>query len=105
MVDGEPTGPETADIVVTPPQVGVFEHYRIKLCVKNTVPANCREEECRPVNPYPTPTTCPFTNLLDDTTYTVEAWAVTADNVDSPVSNTDQFSTPKYRQAGACRRA
>ena len=93
VVDGQPTGPNTANIVVTPPAVGgPWERYILSICKAGTT--DCKEVECA-AKPSGT-TTCPVDGPDPDTDYTVEAKAVRPDGQESLLSNIDPFTTSGF---------
>lgn len=85
VVDAQPTSPEAADVVVTPPEFappGGWDKYVLTICPTNPA-GTCFDQDCTPVNAYDAgstndDTTCQLTGLNDDTTYSVEVGASTA---------------------------
>ena len=96
------TGPNSADIVVTPPASGgPFDHFELTICIAGT--GDCFTQQCPASGGA---TTCPIstpgcadtaTNCLRaNTTYTVSTVAVRPDGQVSLPSNTQPFTTAPY---------
>lgn len=105
--DGVPgtvgTGPNSADIVVTPPSVGgPFDRFELTICIEGTT--DCFTSIC-PASADAT-TTCPVSTpgcsdtatdcLRAETRYTVRTVAITPNGDVSLPSNTEPFQTTKY---------
>lgn len=106
--EGDPgtvgTGPNTANIVVTPPDAGgPYVRFELTICIEGTT--NCFKQNCSATAGAPT-TTCPISTpgcadtatdcLRAETTYTVTAVAITDTGAVSLPSNTEPFQTTKY---------
>ena len=98
------TGPNSADIVVTPPALGgPFDHFELTICIAGT--SDCFTQQCPAAQDGGT-TTCPINTpgcadtatdcLRANTTYTVSTVAVTPDGQTSLPSNTEPFTTAPY---------
>lgn len=105
--NGEPatvgTGPNSANIVVTPPAAGgPFASFNLTICIAGTT--DCFTQSC-PASGG-TNTTCPISApgcadtatdcLRAETNYTVTAVAINFDGDVSLPSNTEPFQTTKY---------
>ena len=97
------TGPNSADIVVTPPALGgPFDHFELTICIAGT--SDCFTTQCPAASGATT--TCPISTpgcadaaigcLRADTNYTVSTVAVRPDGQASLVSNTEPFKTTPY---------
>ena len=88
------TGPESADIVVTPPAIGEpWQSYSLLVCTATS----CFTKACSPVATPPATTTCPLAaadGLTEKTSYTVTVVAVKADGTTTLRSAPDAFTTP-----------
>lgn len=88
-VEATPDTPTTADVLVTPPTGGPWDHYDLTLCPIGG--GTCVTSTCNTA----APTACPVTGLEPETTYVTTVVAVKPDGTTkSPPSNEAIFTTP-----------
>lgn len=99
---GEPTSPDSADILLTPPALGgPWARYDVEVCPTAGPSSACIQKRCPAVAAPATTTTCSFGDsqtpaLTQQTEYTATAVAVQQDGTTTSLPGSDSFTTPSF---------